>query len=411
MMTSSPASRSQLYYQPKKHPLLSVLLFFVMLGLFRSIGHIPIFIGYVAGAAGLVWLGLNRRITKQFLPTYLLVIWGALSAVNSGLGFTNYLQLLLVVGGVGIAEIIARTEPEELARGISRYWVWPILIVTGIEFIFFALDMGQRTRVINESVTAGLLNETTWSLPRLMGSMGGSAYSATMLGALACFCWVEQRKRTAAILAIVSLFMVSRGPLIALLVALMFQAFREQKISRWGATALLGVCIGFPLIIWQLEQSLSWEQQIFLIQISSSRFLHYLSFLDFGLENPIFGIGYSNWRGVYEEYFWGDGFQYLLESNNVGLIREAHNLMLDVFGELGVVGWLLAAWQVATMGFIAIRGDARHGAMFVYTTTCFLFLSGFSSWSFWFTNGVLLGHHQRQRARAQESKSTRQGMR
>ena len=383
-------------YPNSRLKLQAVLLFLVMFGLFRSVGHISIYLGYTAGLAGLFWLILQGKATKFFLPTYLLVLWSLLSAIVNGAAILSYFQILLILGGAGIAEIVSRSSPRDIAASISRFWIIPIIIATGIELSFFALDMGQRTREVNETLTAGLLSNLNLTLPRLMGSMGGSAYSATMLGALGWLCWVEKQKRTAVILFAISFLMISRGPILALIIATTYHIFAGWKISKLAARLLVIFCISFPIFIWWLERSLSADQQLFLIQISSSRFLHYLSFLNFGVENPVFGVGYSNWREAYQEYFWSDSFQSLRSTSNENLIREAHNLILDVFGELGFVGWLLISLQIVIVGRMALRRKARYGTMFVYVTVCFLFLSGLSSWSFWFVNGIVLSEHRKQ---------------
>lgn len=378
-----------------RRKLQAVFLFLVMFGLFRSVGHFSIYLGYIAGLAGLFWIMRQGRATKVFLPTYLLVLWSVLSAGVNGAAILSYFQILLILGGAGIAEIVSRSNPRDIAASISRFWIIPIIIVTGIELSFFAFDIGQRTREVDETLTGGLLSNLNLTLPRLMGSMGGSAYSATMLGALAWLCWVEKQKTAAMLLFAISFLMISRGPMLALIIATAYHAFSGWKIAKLAARFLVIFCISFPIFIWWLEGVLSSDQQLFLIQISSSRFLHYLSFLNFGIENPVFGVGYSNWREAYQEYFWSNSFQSLRSTSNENLIREAHNLILDVFGELGFLGWLLISLQIVIVGRVALRRGARYGAMFIYVTVCFLFLSGLSSWTFWFVNGIVLSEHRK----------------
>ena len=257
-------------YPNSRLKLQAVLIFLVMFGLFRSVGHISIYLGYTAGLAGLLCLLLQGKATKFFLPTYLLVLWSLLSAIVNGAAILSYFQILLILGGAGIAEIVSRSSPRDIASSISRFWIIPIIIATGIELSFFALDLGQRTREVNETLTAGLLSNLNLTLPRLMGSMGGSAYSATMLGALGGLCWVEKQKRTAVILFASSLLMISRGPILALIIATTYHVFASWKISKLAARLLVMFCISFPVFRWWLERSLTSDQQLFLIQISSS---------------------------------------------------------------------------------------------------------------------------------------------
>ena len=254
------------------------------------------------------------------------------------------------------------------------------------------LGAGERSRALSSGFIGIGLNSDL-SIPRMNGSMGGSGYSGAMAAVLAFYCFANQKRVAGVTLCFLCLLMVSRGPVLAMLVGFLYLFFARlylQKLFGWGIVA---VTLLFPVLIWLLTLVLTLEQQTLLSHLSTSRFVHYVSFLNFGLENPLLGVGYSNWEEVYVDYFWTDGFQSIQKSSNVGNIREAHNLMLDVFGELGVVGWLFIVAQVSIISKIALQGDGKYGAMYVTTLVCFMFLSGLSNWTFWFSNGVILGHH------------------
>ncbi|TPE49123.1 O-antigen ligase family protein [Amaricoccus solimangrovi] len=369
-----------------------IIVMLAMMGAFRSIGQFPIYLGYLSALAGLIWIGASLQISKFLIPSYLLVLWGYLSLVYNGLGPYSYVQLTVVLGGIGLAEIAARMEPSKIAELVSRRLVWIILALTVIEFVLIELGMGQRTRELDGELVGGLFPDLGIAVPRFMGSMGGSGFSGCMTGALGLLCLVEGRKKTALTLFFVTVLMVSRGPLLALIIAFMFHFFRDLKIGRICAFILLAISALFPVLIWYLESVLSKTEIVFLIKVSTERFLHYMSFLEFGLSSPIFGIGYSNYESVYTDYFYTADFQQWGTRYNVGLIREAHNFMLDIFGEMGVVAWILAAVQLVMTGWRALSGDARYGAMFIYVTICFFFLSGLSNWVYWLMIGIIMSH-------------------
>lgn len=380
---------------PHSRPLSStqkILYVLIMLGLLRSIGHIPVYVGYLAPLAGLLWLFLKRKISTRLLPSYFLVLWAMVSGISHTFGFIEHLKILAVLGGIGLAEIIARLPRERVERSLARYWIWLPIFVALIELIMILLGAGERSRALSSGFIGIGLNSDL-SIPRMNGSMGGSGYSGAMAAVLAFYCFANQKRLAGVTLCFLCLLMVSRGPVLAMLVGflyLFFARFYLQKLFGWGIVA---VTLLFPVLIWLLTLILTLEQQTLLSQLSTSRFVHYVSFLNFGLENPLLGVGYSNWEEVYVDYFWTDGFQSIQKSSNVSNIREAHNLMLDVFGELGVVGWIFVVVQVSIISKIALQGDGKYGAMYVTTLVCFMFLSGLSNWTFWFSNGVVLGHH------------------
>lgn len=373
-------------------PTQKVLYVLIMLGLVRSIGHIHVYVGYLAPFAGLLWLLLKLKISTKLLPSYFLVLWAVVSGISHSFGFIDHLKILAVLGGIGLAELIAKLPRNHVERSVTKYWIWVPIFVAAAELVMILLGAGERSRALS-SVFLGIGLNSDLSLPRMTGSMGGSGYSGAMAVVLAFYCFANQKRLAGVSLCVLCVLMISRGPFVAMLVGFLYLSLARlhlRKIFGWG---IVSMTLLFPILIWLLTLVLTWEQQTLLTEVSTSRFVHYISFLNFGLDNPLLGIGYSNWEEVYADYFWTDQFQSIKEASNVRTIREAHNLMLDVFGELGVVGWLFIVAQVAIISKIAFHGDGKYGAMYVTALVCFMFLSGLSNWTFWFANGVILGHH------------------
>lgn len=369
-----------------------VLYVLIMLGLVRSIGHIHVYVGYLAPFAGLLWLLLKLKISTKLLPSYFLVLWAVVSGISHSFGFIDHLKILAVLGGIGLAELIAKLPRNHVERSVTKYWIWVPIFVAAAELVMILLGAGERSRALS-AVFFGIGLNSDLSLPRMTGSMGGSGYSGAMAVVLAFYCFANQKRIAGVSLCVLCVLMISRGPFVAMLVGFLYLSLARlhlRKIFGWG---IVSMTLLFPILIWLLTLVLTWEQQTLLTEVSTSRFVHYVSFLNFGLDNPLLGIGYSNWEEVYADYFWTDQFQSIKESSNVRTIREAHNLMLDVFGELGVVGWLFIVAQVAIISKIALHGDGKYGAMYITALVCFMFLSGLSNWTFWFANGVVLGHY------------------
>ncbi|MDF2235888.1 O-antigen ligase family protein [Albimonas sp. CAU 1670] len=377
-------------------PLMALLM---MTGAVRSVGHIPIYLGYVAALTGLGWIVATSRVSAFLLPSYVLVAWGAASLAFNGLGWFSYVQLSLVLGGIGIAEMAARMSPARIADLVQKRLIWVLLAIIVIEFVMIQMGFGQRQRELDSELSGGLLPDLGIEVPRFMGTMGGSGFSGTMTGALAFLCMVEKRRKAAWILFFMTILMVSRGPFVALVLAAAFHVFRRYSVVRIVAFTVPIVAAAFPLMIWALKESLSPYEVLYLIQVSTFRFLHYMTFLNFGLENPLFGVGYGNYYDNYASVWYTDVVQQWGHFRNQNLIKEAHNFMLDIMGEMGFVGWILAAIQLLMVAWRALWTSYRYGGLFLYVTICFLFLSGLSNWTWWLTVGIVMSHSAALKAR------------
>ncbi|WP_158971904.1 O-antigen ligase family protein [Chachezhania sediminis] len=375
-----------------------ILLTMAMLGAVRSVGTFPIYLGYLSALAGICWLVLTMRISRFLLPSYLLFAWGIVSLVYHGLGPISYIQLCMVLGGLGVAEIVARINPAVIADVVSRRLIWLIVLVVIGETLLIAAGFGERSRELQGELTGGLLPDLGIQVPRYLGPMGGSGFSGALTGALALLCLTEGRKRAAWTLFFITILMVSRGPLLGLILAGMFHMLRGWKIFRRLALIMPLITVSSPILVYWLQNVLTTEQILFLIEVSTRRFLHFMTFLQWGLDNPIFGIGYSNWQSVYSEYFFERDFQQWGHRTNLALIKEAHNFMLDIFGEMGVVGWLLASLQMMMTAVSAFSRDARYGSVFLFISISYLFLSGLSNWTYWLVTGLVMGYARLSRA-------------
>lgn len=368
-----------------------------MIGIVRFVGVWSVPVGLLAPAFGLVYLALKPRISKILIPSYLICVLGILGGLYNGIPAKNFAQFAVVIGGLGMAEFLRRVPTRTIVDFIATRLIWIVLALTAFELVLVMMGMGQRIRELSGDFGGGILPDIGITVPRLMGSLGGSGYSAAMSGTLALICFVNRRHLPAALYLLVAILMVSRGPFVGLIAAFGFLMLRRFPSARSLSYVFPILCFASPVLVWFLEQILSAEQILYLIAVSTRRFLHYMSFLDFGLENPVFGIGYSQYYEYYAEYFWGADFQQW-GFTNFTLIREAHNFMLDIFGELGAIAWVLAGLQLILIHRMSLKGDGCYAAVMINIAVCFLFLSGLSNWIYWFAVGFILSHADEVRA-------------
>ena len=122
---------------------------------------------------------------------------------------------------------------------------------------------------------------------------------------------------------------------------------------RWGARAL--VAAGLLVVISGAATHLSlWERSLFekRQQTVRERWVNNLTTLDMGLANPIFGVGYGNFKTEWPKYY------HQIYDDVVDLTDGNHNTFLGLFAEVGLVGlvpFLLILYQMFRTGFRVYR--------------------------------------------------------
>lgn len=355
-------------------------------------------IGLIAHLFGIYYIISSKKISMQLMPSYLVWLLALTSGILAPIPLIDLFSLMTVLGGLGIAEFLKKIPTEKIVGFISGRMLIIVVALTVIELAFVYAGMGQRTRELGGDVTGGILPDLGIQLPRLMGLRNGSGYSALLAGIFFFICVIHKKRLAAWLYLCVVILMVSRGPFLGLIVSVAFLYVSRFQISKAISYVFPAILSGFPILIYYLEHTLSHEEIVYLIAVSTRRFLHYMSFLDFGMENPLFGIGYGQYKTYYWAYFFGPDFRQW-GFTNTELIREAHNFMMDIFGELGVISWLLMSVQVFWIHSLSLKGDSKYASISIYSCVCFLFLSGLSSWMFWFVCGFVLSHVQEVRAK------------
>lgn len=354
----------------------------IFIGIFRTLGVYQTFLHLPAFAIGIAY-ALNGKIPKSLIPGLLLGLFTIASCVANNVSAQNYMKAAMIIGGVGIAKIISKVSVEHFERIVSRPLLYAIICSIIIETIFMQSGIGDRNRDLSafSSSLGGI------ELPRYTGFRGGSAFTSLILGVLGIICYTSNKKLSAAIYAFMIVLMVSRGPILALLVVLAYFAAPSQLIKRFIGWAVVSLLVLSPLLVYISTYTLDYHSKSELIELSTMRYYSFIAFLNFGLENPLFGIGYGN----YYEYF--KGYSITQEGSVFGYfpehrLHEAHNLMLDVWGEVGIIGFLLLSAHIIIF-WIKIS-NTKYAPAYVYMCVCMFFISGVSDWSIWVLAGLSL---------------------
>ena len=151
---------------------------------------------------------------------------------------------------------------------------------------------------------------------------------------------------------------------------------------RWGARAL--VAAGLLVVISGAATHLSiWERSLFekRQQTVRERWVNNLTTLDMGLANPIFGVGYGNFKTEWPKYY------HQIYDDVVDLTDGNHNTFLGLFAEVGLVGlvpFLLILYQMFGTGLRVYRrseGLEREFALvFLLAATSYVVGANFSDY-------------------------------
>lgn len=363
--------------------------FLLFAGVFRSISFLKIYLHIPAFLFGAFYIIRNKRVDLRLSASLLLVFLMFLSCAYNGLPIGAYLKVSMVIGAIGISEFVRHQNPKRLAKIVSTKVLFFCLLALFIETLMISSGLGERARTL-EAFIGGNQEVTDTLLPRYLGFRGGSAYSAMMLGVLGLLCFAYKFKVQGVIFFASSLIMLSRGPLLAVIAVIAYAFLKTFKLHKPFAVSVCTAVILSPAIVALSIKFIPLDIQKQLIEISTMRYFHWVSFLNFGIQNPLFGVGYDNYKEYYIAYSYSNEaltYGYFTENR----LLEAHNMMLDIVGELGFIAAALWAGQMFLILLIALRGEAKFLPMLLYVCVCSAFVSSLSDWCIWFCFGLILG--------------------
>lgn len=304
---------------------------------------------------GGVYFFKNKKINKDFIPLFCMVVIGLISVLNlpDYSRFISILRLTQLVLFFFFSMWLCTEFKSEDPIVLCKLIFYLILIVFFIEIIFIG-NHGYR-------------NFFGISLPRYRGVVGEPNFTALLLLGLSLI-FLFYKCYMYAFLASVLIFLTANRSSFLSLFLFIALFFCYNKINKKLSFFMVMLCLVtifiYPFILLFIDQYLSLDTQIFLNRISSLRYYLHLYYTDVGIKNWMFGVGYFN----------GKSFITIQELVSYGLIDkdvklEQHNTFLQIFSEFGIFGYALFC-----MFFVNIlkKSLAIDYSLFL-SFSCFLF--------------------------------------
>ncbi len=313
------------------------------------------FLGMAAALALVVRLLLTRNVLKMRGPWYFWfawIVWAATTLlwtdamVDSKRIFPVYLQNFLMMTVLAVYPV-TRREFKTIAT---------TLVLSGVGSVIYAIYVNGG---FNGTIRMSLMNAagsvvdqnffaTSFMLPIAFAFSTALSTRRTLLRLL---CWVA-----IGLMLVGILISGSRGAFVAL--ALMFGYFALRGRSL-GQVALLTLGLGallirFPLVWQRLLQNDGGSGRTFIWGVG----------LQALKDHWLFGSGVGSFQETYARAFLSS-----YQPINQGWTRPAHNVVLGVLVELGILGFvLLAAAWLST--FRSMRVIRRSSPNFAFRTAC-----------------------------------------
>ncbi len=359
-----------------------------VLGAVRDPVGLPLFLKLFPAAIGFLHL-TSLRFSGFVYLAFPFMFMANVAAIGAGTPPVLMLRLNFAFMLVFFASFVAQMDQKQVVDSLVKVLL-PVIVITAV----FEMLLGPtNSRTLNS-----LLPDFGLPLiyiPRMRGINGGSNFSAMISGVMSLIFIYHGRRGPAVISTIVMLLFLSRTGTLAFLVA--WGVMVSPVVIRAAAViASSAVFILIPWIVLISQQILSPAEKFYLILLTSSRYLHWTNFVNFGLDNPIFGVGYFKGMEYYEQAV---KFEFLGGYMRTGALHlEAHNFLIDMWAELGILTVILFCVFYVYVAWAAIRGGGLAAALFFFVTIGYVFLSGLSDWSFWFTVGIIFNCLRQARA-------------
>lgn len=355
---------------------------------------VPVFLKFFIFVVGFAHL-MNLRLHRLALFAAPLAATATFVSVLNDTPPISVVRLQFVTACVLFCSFLALQDRERLVRGLKLYLLPAILALTLLE-IAVGTDKSREMQSFLSIIGVNLPLDIR--LPRLRGVVGDPNFSAMVMAMLTLTFLAHRERAAAALASAVMLMMISRGAILALVVAGIVYLLPARALKVGFAALLLAIFLLMPVTIVAIDAIATPEEKIQLILGTSRRYLHWLNYANFGWNNPL-GVGYFQGIDYYSEavghFQIGD-----YRARGDGIYQEAHNFVLDVWAELGpptVV--MLGAFLVWVLAQAARKGRFEL-AMFSLLMTGYLLLSGISDWTFWFGVGLILSRPAAERRAA-----------
>lgn len=352
----------------------------------------PLFLNILMPLAGMLHFIITLRFRSIFFPMLIFCGVAFLGGIYNQIDAPSHIRILQIVGLVLFANYVSLINSSYLINRTVLYSTIVFSIVFCLELVTGA--SGSRHLDIFGPLSGSLqpiLAATR--VPRFEGVYGEWNFSAAAVSMVAVLALLAKMRVSFVVLVVILAGFVSRGGFGAVILAFMVYLVGRinLRVSALISMAFVSVFAAFPIIVTLFNLSIDDLLRGEIGYYTSRRFIHWINFLDFGWSNPLFGVGYFSGIDYYQStvtdwvfgiYSFIGGAQY----------QEAHNLFIDVFGELGVICYSILAFFVTKLAYVCLRRAPELGPLFVCLTVLYLNLSGISDWSFWIAIGLSVSY-------------------
>jgi hypothetical protein len=350
----------------------------IALGAMKNPLGLPVYIRIMALFGAILFFFTRIKLSKTFLLPLLLVLFGFVGSIYHGLYGETQIRLLQIFFYICLAHFISRQPLDKLPDYLS-FFLLPIAAFLMIyEFVF--IDPHLRNLF-------GIL------LPRFSGIQGHHNYNAMLCGAIGMMLVMGRRYFPAAIFFFSALGAASRGFFLASIISFPFFFLKKNKFTSLLFWTVLAGTVGMPLFILWFDTMISDDFKKALTLASSMRYVHWMTYINMGIMNPIFGVGYFNGKVVYADYL-------IKILPTFEKYQQAHNLFIHIFGEFGVVGYLLMSTFIFSTAYKIIKlGNFRIIPLFTFLLVGYTFYDAITEWALWVGIGYIYAYLNSKRYR------------
>ncbi len=326
---------------------------------------------------GAVFIAKNWVINKNLIPFLLMVVLNILGSLIHFTKIPNPANVAYLVSLIFCISWLTRQPQSFFLQMARHHFLWVATFFVTAEMVV----EGAKVK------TAGGLFD--WIM--VFGPCGDSNYSAFAYGAMVMILALapkslrEHGDKWRILLYLIFIIMAfCRGVILALAVVFALALVKRvspifRGLSNMASFAIvlgiLSIPLSFPLLdLFLTKAEISW-----LNGQSTDRLFLWKSHINLGWEFPL-GVGVSNSaEAVYMASF-------------LNKVKQAHNTMVQVFSEFGIVGYFLFCIYIVRLYFISVKKNLA--SMMVFLLVSATFLNALSFFAYVLISGFVLSDRE-----------------
>ena len=309
--------------------------FFALSSLKFPLG-IHLYLNIIPVLIGLYFFSTNtKKHLKLFWPFL------AMLMINLVVLLTNYepkstLRIIQLFAMINFSFFIAQKWSEKNSKDFALVTTILASILIVLEIIYIGPD--------------GIKDFLGFKLPRYMGLLGESNYSAIIL-ALNSMLLIRFKRYYLLIINLITLFLLASrtGFLVVLIFAFLnLLVSKYPRFNRIIKYFILSLSLT-PVLLWMIWKFAPMSSIELIEKLSNGRFFLWIPYIDMGISN-VFGIGYFKGWANYSEYL--TPYKQLADSIRGYQLNEQHNIFIQVFSEFGPICYSLFIYQIYKLATI-----------------------------------------------------------